>query len=182
MELSSHLRLTVEHNGDVVAGAFTDDRDMATHRRGRHAGWRALLDRLEDADEVIVGCAGDLPGRSTKDLLTLLRRFRADGVGLRLHQEGIDTVGGPPGAILDVLDAYRRAKLSQAIKAGQTKSAAAGKRSGRPIVPPAVRRRILMALETGRGIRPTARRFKVSPATVINIRYSAAVGLDLKTA
>jgi hypothetical protein len=46
----------------------------------------------------------------------------------------------------------------------------AGKGIGRPIVPHCVRDRILAALAEGGGVRTTARRFNVSPASVINIR------------
>jgi DNA invertase Pin-like site-specific DNA recombinase len=47
---------------------------------------------------------------------------------------------------------------------------AAGKRIGRPQVPPQIRDRVRANLADGHGIRSTARKFKISPASVINIR------------
>jgi DNA invertase Pin-like site-specific DNA recombinase len=84
----------------------------------------------------------------------------------------IDTATAPAVTMLDIIAAYRRAKLSAAIKSGQAKALAAGKRIGRPEVPECVRRRIQAALLGGAGIRPAARRFNVSGGTVINIRRS----------
>ena len=66
------------------------------------------------------------------DLLKILGILRDRGVGLRLHniETGIATF-----AVLDIVKEYRRAKLSQAIRNGQAKAVAAGKRIGRPTVP-----------------------------------------------
>ena len=75
--------------------------------------------------------------------------------------------------LLDLVASYRRAKLSQAIRAGQQKAVAAGKKIGRPEVPAGVRARIQAALADGGGIRPVARRFGVSPSSVLNIRATA---------
>ena len=69
-----------------------------------------------------------------------------------------------------MIAAYRRARLSEAIRGGQAKAVAAGKRIGRPIVPAGVEDRTQKALADGRGIRLTVRQFNVSPASVINIR------------
>jgi DNA invertase Pin-like site-specific DNA recombinase len=101
--------------------------------------------------------------------------LRDHGVGLFLVTEGIDTGNGTAFTLLEIVEAYRRAKLSQAIRAGQTRALAAGKRVGRPLVSVSLRRHILAALAAGSGIRPTARRFKVSPGSVINIRRTMAL-------
>jgi DNA invertase Pin-like site-specific DNA recombinase len=104
-------------------------------------------------------------------LLQHTTRFgcRDHGIGLYLHTEGIDT-SSASFALLDIIAAYRPARLSEAIRGEQAKSVAAGKRIGRPIVPPGVEDRTHKALADGRGIRLTARQFNVSPASVINIR------------
>jgi hypothetical protein len=88
---------------------------------------------------------------------------------LTLHLHKIET-GTTTSVLLDIVREYRRAKLSQAIRNGQAKALAAGKRVGRPIVPPRVQDHIRAALAEGGGVRPTARRFNVSPAFVVNVR------------
>ena len=120
--------------------------------------------------------AGDLPGKSVKDLLRLLDHLRDNCVGLFLLSEGIDTsTSGTAFVLLDIIRAYRAAKLSQSIRAGQFRAVAAGKIIGRPAIPHCVLIRIWACLAEGGGIRPTARKFNVSPGSVVNIRRSMTV-------
>jgi hypothetical protein len=161
------LRKSVEDRGDTVIAIFADD--PAILGKGKNAGWKVMLGALGNIDEIVVGCAGDLPGRSTKELLAILSILRHHDVRLRTHREGIDTEAGP-SAILDLITAYRVAKLSEAIRRGISMARIKGKVIGRPAMPDHVRRSIQIAVADGGGIRATARRFGVSPASVVNIR------------
>jgi DNA invertase Pin-like site-specific DNA recombinase len=166
-ELVACLRQTVASRGANVVVVCLDDAQMTG--RGNYAGWRTLIAYLDTVDQIAIPSAGDIPGKTIADLLKVLGTLRDHGVGLYLHAEQIDTGNG--GFVsLELIQAYRRAKLSQAIRNGQAKALAAGKRIGRPIVPGGVRDHIRAALADGGGIRPTARLFNVSPASVINIR------------
>ena len=124
-------------------------------------------------DQIAIFSAGDIPGKTVADLLKVLSLLRENRVGLYIHNDRIDT-DSATFAILDVIQVYRRAKLAEAIRAGQVRAVAAGKRVGRPVVPIWVRDGIRSALARGDGIRPTAREFNVSPASVINIRRTMA--------
>ena len=168
-ELLISLRHTVENRGDSVAAIYVDDGQLVG--RGKYAGWRNLLADLDAFDLVAIPSAGDIPGKTIADLLKILPLLRYHRVGLYLHDEQIDTSSNS-FALLDIIVAYRKAKLSQAIRKGQARAVAAGKRLGRPSMPSRVRDRIQTALADGDGIRSTARRFSVSPASVINIRRS----------
>jgi DNA invertase Pin-like site-specific DNA recombinase len=174
MDVLSDLRQAVEVRGDMVVAAFADDGRIVG--RGKYAGWNGLLASLEDVDQVAVANAGDLPGRTVNDLLKLLATFRDRGVVLYIVNQRIDT-GSAGFALLDLIRAYCAAKLSQAIRAGQARALAAGKHIGRPMIPSRVMRRVVACLADGAGIRPTARRFNVSPASVINIRRTISAGL-----
>lgn len=171
-ELLADIRQTVEDRGDTVVSTYLDDAGITG--RGKYAGWRKLLACLDTVDRIALSSAGDIPGRTVADLLKVLGILRDQGVGLSLHYEGIDT-GSGGFALLELIAAFRRAKLSQAIRAGQAKAVSAGKRIGRPIVPYRIQERIRIALAEGGGIRPTARRYNVSPASVINIRRTMTV-------
>jgi DNA invertase Pin-like site-specific DNA recombinase len=164
----SALRQAVEMRGDKVIGTFTDD--PAILGRGKYSGWRELMAALHQADQVVVGRAGDLPGRSVADLLKIVSMLNDHGVALYLHRENIDTDSGA-SAFLDLVAAYRAAKSSEAIRAGLAEAKNRGQVLGRPAVPDRVRRQIQLSLNSA-GIRPTARKFNVSPGTVINIRRS----------
>lgn len=166
------LRETIESRGDTILAIVADD--PAIVGRGKYAGWRAVVSELAQIDRIVVNFAGDLPGKSVSDLLTILATLCDYGVSLISSQDGIDTSSGS-ASVLDLVAAYRAAKRSEAIRAGQATARAAGKRLGRPAVPDHIRRRILEALSNGDGIRPTARRFVVSAGSVVNIRRMMAV-------
>jgi DNA invertase Pin-like site-specific DNA recombinase len=167
---SQDLRQAVEGRGGIVVAAYVDD-DGSTVRT-RNAGWKTLLANLGEIDEVVVASAGDLPGRNVRSLLCLLATLRDHGVSLCLHQEGVNTGNATASDLLDIAGAWQRAKLSKAIKIGQTKAVEAGKIIGRPAIPRGVVVGIERSLASGAGIRWTARRFAVSGGTVINIRKS----------
>ena len=174
------LRRAVEDRGDVVAGTFIEH-VAPSSRQGRQAGWKCLLANLDGVDQIAVASAGDLPGKSVKDLLNVLGRLRDHGVDLLLVAESIDTGFCSAFDLLDLVASYRRAKLSQAIRAGQARAVAAGKKIGRPMVPAGVRTRIQVALHNGAGIRPTARQFGVSKGTVQNL-LAAMVSVEAESA
>lgn len=170
-ELQS-LASFVESRGASIVTTYIDDDNSG--RRGRYAAWKSLLAHLDGIDQVVFATAADIPGKTIPDLLRVLLTLRSHGVAVSLHREQIDTGIDSGFGLLDLIASFRRAKWSQAIKRGQAAALGAGKRIGRPKVPATVRQRVEAALGDGMGIRPTARRFNVSPASVINIRRSMA--------
>jgi DNA invertase Pin-like site-specific DNA recombinase len=172
-DVLSDLRQAITTRGDAVVATFADDGRI--EGRGKYTAWNSLIANLEDVDQVAVPSSGDLPGRNVSDLLKLLATFHDRGVGLHVSDLGIDT-GSAGFAVLDLIKAFRSAKLSAAIKAGQVRALAAGRRIGRPVIPAGVQGRVGACLAAGAGIRPTARRFNVSPASVINIRRAMTAG------
>ena len=171
-ESRDSMRRIVEGRGDLVVEM------VAGTRRNHNAGLRALVAHLGVVDQVAVMSAADLPARTVKELLRLLGIFRDRGVGLVIPAAGMDTSRGSPFTLLDVIDEFRRMKLSRAIRAGQAKALAAGKTIGRPKVPAAVRSHIWACVAAGSGIRPTASKFRVAPSTVINVVRSMSISLE----
>jgi DNA invertase Pin-like site-specific DNA recombinase len=171
-----NVRRAIEGRSDLAV-----EKVAAQHagtRRKRGAGWTILIAHLDGVDQVAVMSAADLPARTVKDLLRLLGILRDHGVGLILIAEGIDTSRGSAFAMLDVIDEFRRTKLSRSICAGQAKARAVGKAIGRPKIPAAIRDRIRACIAAGSGIRPTAYEFGVAPGTVINVCRSKSISLD----
>jgi DNA invertase Pin-like site-specific DNA recombinase len=166
------LRKSVEDRGDTVIAAFSDD--PAILGKGKNAGWRAVLSDLAQIDQIIINSAGDLPGKSVADLLKILAVLNDHDVSLISSQDGIDTSSGS-ASVLRLIAAYRFAKRSEAIRAGQAAARAAGKRLGRPAVPDWVRRHIVDDLAKSLSLRAVAHKHNVSPATVINIRRTMTV-------
>ena len=172
-----HLRQAVQDRGDTVVGTYVDY-GAEVRLRQRNVGWKSILASLDGVDQVAVLSAGDLPGRTVKDLLRLLGTLRDHGVSLYLHDEEIDTDNGST-AFLDLIAAYRAVMLSKAIRRGQAKC---GKRIGRPAIPPNILARIQACLAAGGGIRSTAKKFGVSPGSIVNIRRSIIAGIDKQAA
>jgi DNA invertase Pin-like site-specific DNA recombinase len=170
-ELLSDYRQTVENCGDTVAATYFNDARITG--QGKHAGWRNLLANLDAVDQIALSSVRDIPGKTVADLLKILAILRDHGVVL--HLCNLDT-GSTTCEVLDIIAAFSQLKLSEAIRAGQAKAMAAGKRVGRPIVPYRIQERVRSALTEGSGIRPTAREFGVSPASVINIRRAMMGG------
>ena len=105
---------------------------MEGRRKHRNSGWKSLIACVHGVDQIALASAGDVPGKTVKDLLRLLGTLRDHGVGLFLVAENIDTASGSALTVLEIVEAFRRAKLSRAIRDGQAKARAAGKAFGRP--------------------------------------------------
>jgi DNA invertase Pin-like site-specific DNA recombinase len=174
-DLCRDLQQAVRDRGGTLVATYVDDEEAPV--RARNSQWKALLSNLGMIDQVVVASAGDLPGKNIRELLKVLGTLRDHGVRLYIHRDAIDATMGSAFAVLDTIDAFRRAKLSRAIRLGQARCVAAGKVIGRPPIRLGVRNQIRACLAEGTGIRPTARIFKVSPASVVNIRRSSATNL-----
>lgn len=177
--LISVLQQAVEDRADMVAGVYTDDGRITG--KGRNQAWRRLLTDLHSIDQIVLSDAGDLPGRTVNDLLNIMAVLTANAVSILVPHLEIDTSTGS-AAVLELVRAFRRAKVSQAIRRGQEKARAAGRHIGRPPIPMSIRRRIVAALAEGNGIRPTARRFGVGAASVVTIRQEMLAATDQQAA
>jgi hypothetical protein len=170
-ELLSHLRQIVVGRGETPVTIFSDD--VRIKGKGKFAEWRRLLGELDQFDKIVLSDAGDLPYRTASDVLAMLESLAAHGVSVAVPSLGIDTSNGPI-AVLQLVGVCRKAMTSRAIRRGQDKARAAGARIGRPPIPPQVRRRIVADLSAGAGVRPTARKYRVAPASVVTIKKSMA--------
>lgn len=94
----------------------------------------ALLDRLDDGDEVVVWKLDRL-GRNTRNVLELIETIKGKGATFRSLTEGIST-GGPMGeAMLTIMTAFaqlERDTLIERTRAGLESARAQGRLGGRP--------------------------------------------------
>src|SRR5271165_5083908 len=111
-DLLRDMRQAVENRGDVVVATFVDDGRITG--RGKYAGWNALIAGLGGIDQVMLAAAADIPGRTVNDLFKILAGLRDHSVGVHLHREGIETGTGSAFTMLEIVAAYRAAKLSAA--------------------------------------------------------------------
>ncbi|MBA5775990.1 recombinase family protein [Stappia sp. F7233] len=168
------LRQVGERLGWEIVTVFSDEGISGAKGRDQRPGFDALMRAVTRREIDLIGAwAVDRLGRSLSDLVGFLNEIQSRGVDLYLHQQGLDT-STPSGRMLfqmlSVFSEFEREMIRSRVVAGLRRTAEKGTRLGRPPVPPHKMDAIRKALEEGRGVRATARRFDVSPTTVSRVK------------
>jgi DNA invertase Pin-like site-specific DNA recombinase len=111
----------------------------------------------------------DRLGRSLTDLLGILQGLHEKGVGLFLHQQGLDsstTAGKAMFQMLGVFAEFEREIIRERVKAGLARARANGTKLGRRRVEPAVEARIRELKAAGDGILKIGRKLGISTSVV----------------
>ena len=170
------LEAAAERHGWTVAHVFKDAGISGAKGRDKRPGFDALLKGVARRDFDLVGAwSVDRLGRSLQDLVATLGELQAKGVGLYLHQQGIDTTT-PAGkalfGMMGVFAEFERAMIQERVKAGLARARAEGKQLGRRRVSAEVESRIQNALGEGKGMVRIARDLSVGVSTVQRIKSS----------
>ena len=126
--------------------------------------------------DIIMVWSVDRLGRSLQDLIGFLGELRAAGVGLFLHQQGIDTTTPAGRALfqmLGVFSEFERSIIQERVRAGIARAKAQGKHCGRPRINGEIEQAIRAALAEGRGIRKVARECGVGTSVVQRVRAAS---------
>jgi DNA invertase Pin-like site-specific DNA recombinase len=162
-----------------IVGTFIDQ--GISGAKARRPGLDRLLTGVHRRDfDLVATWSIDRLSRSLPDLLALLGELHAKGVGLYVHQQGLDTTtpaGRTMFQVMGVFAEFERAMLIDRVKAGLARARASGKRLGRPRLPDEVVDRIRAELEAGRGIHSTAKRLGVGAGTVQRVRAELRASL-----
>src|ERR1700737_2249944 len=111
----------------------------------------------------------DRLGRSLTDLLGILQSLHEKGVGLFLHQQGLDTTttaGRAMFQMLGVFAEFERGIIRERVNAGLARARQNGTKLGRRKVKPSVEARILELRVKGDGILKIARTLGVGTSVV----------------
>ena len=111
----------------------------------------------------------DRLGRSLTDLLGILQGLHEKGVGLFLHQQGLDTsttAGKAMFQMLGVFAEFERGIIRERVNAGLARAKANGTKLGRRRVKPSVEARILELRANGDGILKIGRKLGVGTSVV----------------
>jgi DNA invertase Pin-like site-specific DNA recombinase len=144
---------------------------------------RPALDRLlkgvtRREFDLVAAWSVDRLGRSLQDLLHFLQEIHAKGVGLYLHQQGLDTstpAGRAMFQMLGVFAEFERALVRERVRAGLARARSQGKRLGRPPMSEALIRQIRRTLAHGHGIHKTAKLVGCGIGTVQKVKASRLV-------
>ena len=147
--------------GHAVVAVYADAGVSGAKGRDR----RPELDRmLKDAArrrfDLLAAWSVDRLGRSLPDLVNALKDLHEAGVGLFLHQQGLDTTtasGRAMFGMMGVFAEYERAMIRERVNAGLARARAEGKRLGRPRVGADLERRVRELRAAGEGLKRIAR-------------------------
>src|SRR6201998_147896 len=119
--------------------------------------------------EMVAKWKVDRLGRSLTDLLGILQGLHDKGVGLFLHQQGLDTsttAGKAMFQMLGVFAEFERGILRERVHAGLARARANGTKLGRRTVKPSVEARIRELKAEGMGILKIGRTLGIGTSVV----------------
>src|SRR4051795_1654054 len=137
---------------------------------------RMLKDAVRRRFDVLAAWSVDRLGRSLPDLVNALKDLHEAGVGLFLHQQGLDTTtasGRAMYGMMGVFAEYERAMIRERVNAGLARARAEGKKLGRPRIGAELERRVCELRAAGKGVKTVARELGVGVGTVQRIDRAA---------
>jgi DNA invertase Pin-like site-specific DNA recombinase len=130
------LKAAAKRHGWQVVETFADEGISGAKGRDKRPGLDKLLLGVARKDfDLIAAWSVDRLGRSLQDLISILGEVHAKGVGLYLHQQGLDTTtpaGEAMFQMLGVFAQFERAMVRERVNAGLARARAQGKTLGRP--------------------------------------------------
>jgi DNA invertase Pin-like site-specific DNA recombinase len=172
------LRAAAKRHGWQVVETVADKGISGAKGRDKRPGLDKLMLGVARGDfDLIAAWSVDRLGPSLQDLIGILGEVHAKGVGLYLHQQGLDTTtpaGEAMFQMLGVFAQFERAMIRERVNAGLARARAQGKTLGRPKVAPAVEKLVRASLSKGVGILKTARTLGLGTGTVQRIKEEIA--------
>jgi DNA invertase Pin-like site-specific DNA recombinase len=133
--------VAAQHDWEVVA-VFDDNGISGAVPREDRPAMKSLLRAVARRKiDMVATWAVDRLGRSLVDLLGFLSELHAKGIGLYLHQQGLDTTtpaGRAMFQMLGVFAEFERAMVRERVLSGMARARATGTKSGKPIGRPAI--------------------------------------------
>lgn len=163
----------------IEARRFIEEKVSGSVAACQRPGFAKLLERMEAGDTLVVTKL-DRIGRDSIDVQQTVERFEKAGMRLVVLQLGnLDLTSSAGALMVKVLAAvadFERDLIIERTQAGQARARAEGKHMGRPAKTTETQRLVIRkALGAGATVTSMADKFKVSRATIIGIRDSAAV-------
>jgi len=164
----------VRRFGWTVARVFEDKAISGSLSRQDRPGFDALMKAVARREiDVVAAWDASRLSRSLKDLVDFLAELKARGVGLYLHQSGIDTTTPSGQALLQMLGVFselERGLIIERIRAGLDRARREGKRLGRPRLPNDKISSIRKHLKSGTGLHKTTRLVGCGVSAVQRVR------------
>ena len=155
------LRAVAKRMKWTVVEEYIDHGISGSKSRDQRAAFDKLLKAATRREfDIVMSWSVDRLGRSLQHLVGFLREINAMGIGLYLHQQGIDTTTPAGKAMFEmcgVFADFERAMIQERVKAGLKRARANGTTLGRPKVGAAT-------VEMGRASMQSPKRSALGPA------------------
>lgn len=164
------LEAVAERSGWRVAKVYEDAGISGAKGRDKRPGLDAMMKAVNAKEfDMVASWSVDRLGRSLTDLLSILQSLHDKGVGLFLHQQGLDTTttaGRAMFQMLGVFAEFERGIIRERVNAGLARARQNGTKLGRRKVKPSVEARIRELRVNGDGILKIARALGVGTSVV----------------
>ena len=164
------LEAVAERSGWKVVIVYEDAGISGAKGRDKRPGLDAMMKAVNAKEfDMVASWSVDRLGRSLTDLLSILQSLHEKGVGLFLHQQGLDTTttaGKAMFQMLGVFAEFERGIIKERVNAGLARARANGTKLGRRRTEPAVEVKILELKAAGDGILKIARKLGIGTSVV----------------
>ena len=164
------LEAVAKRSGWQVVKVFEDAGISGAKGRDKRPGLDAMMKGVNAREfDIVASWSVDRLGRSLTDLLSILQGLHEKGVGLFLHQQGLDTTttaGKAMFQMLGVFAEFERGIIRERVNAGLARAKANGVTLGRRKVKASVEARILELRANGDGILKIGKKLGIGTSVV----------------
>jgi DNA invertase Pin-like site-specific DNA recombinase len=164
------LKAVAERSDWQIVKVYEDAGISGAKGRDKRPGLDAMLKAVNAKEfDMVASWSVDRLGRSLTDLLNILQNLHEKGVGLFLHQQGLDTstsAGKAMFQMLGVFAEFERGIIRERVNAGLARAKAKGTKLGRRRVKPSVEARIVELRANGDGIHKIRRKLGIGTSVV----------------
>ena len=171
------LEAVAQRSGWQVVKVYEDAGISGAKGREQRPGLDAMMKAVNAKEfDMVASWSVDRLGRSLTDLLSILQGLHDKGVGLFLHQQGLDTTTSAGKAMFQMLGVFaefERGIIRERVNAGLARAKANGVKLGRRRVKPSVEAQIVALRDKGYGILKIGRTLGVGTSVVQRVVSAA---------
>jgi DNA invertase Pin-like site-specific DNA recombinase len=171
------LEAVAERSNWKVVQVYEDAGISGGKGRDKRPGLDSMMKAVNAKEfDMVAAWSVDRLGRSLTDLLGILQSLHEKGVGLFLHQQGLDTTttaGRAMFQMLGVFAEFERGIIRERVNAGLARARQNGTKLGRRKVKPSVEAQIRELRAKGDGILKIARALGVGTSVVQRVVLEA---------
>jgi DNA invertase Pin-like site-specific DNA recombinase len=164
------LKAVADRSGWQIVKVYEDAGISGAKGRDKRPGLDAMMKAVNAREfDLVASWSVDRLGRSLTDLLNILQSLHEKGVGLFLHQQGLDTTttaGKAMFQMLGVFAEFERGIIRERVNAGLARARANGTKLGRRTVKPSVEAQIVELRAKGDGILKIGKKLGVGTSVV----------------